>query len=58
MIYQLIFQISYIFCSKFVLDLVVQLLKTEDFEEKENIKSKLKENTNTVKDLVINFKKT
>lgn len=58
MIYQLILQISYILCSKFVLDLVVQLLKTEDFEEKENIKSKLEENTNTVKDLVINFKKT
>ncbi|KAL4149709.1 hypothetical protein QTP88_003586 [Uroleucon formosanum] len=39
-------------------DLVVQLLKVEDPEEKNNIKSKLKETTSNVKNLVINFKKS
>ncbi|VVC33621.1 E3 UFM1-protein ligase 1 [Cinara cedri] len=39
-------------------DAVVQLLKTEDPVEKENIKSKLKETTEIVKDIVNNFKKT
>lgn len=42
----------------FYLDLVVQLLKTEDPEEKENINSKLKESSSNVKDLVVNYKKT
>ncbi|CAH1713191.1 unnamed protein product [Aphis gossypii] len=39
-------------------DLVVQLLKTDDPEEKNNIKSKLEEMTCDVKNLVINFKKS
>ncbi|KAL5232832.1 hypothetical protein ACI65C_000242 [Semiaphis heraclei] len=39
-------------------DLVVQLLKAEDLEEKNNIKSKLEETTPNVKNLVINFKKS
>lgn len=41
----------------FVLDLVVLLLKTEDSNEKENIKSTLKEATRGVKELASNFKK-
>uniref|UniRef100_A0A2S2NIB6 E3 UFM1-protein ligase n=1 Tax=Schizaphis graminum TaxID=13262 RepID=A0A2S2NIB6_SCHGA len=39
-------------------DLVVQLLKADDPEEKNNIKSKLEETTCNVKNLVINFKKS
>lgn len=43
--------------SFIVLELVVQLLKSEDSDKKENIKSKLKETTQAVKDLSENFKK-